>query len=374
MQKSTKDRFQQIRNIFGLHRCDGRGTLGFMQSKIVIPPKVKYEGEVPGQEELLEAHKQIQTRHDRALGQVDEMFRTQNALGKGIRSDLAGLKKHSESLDELERAAEQEQGLLASLVSRFVQRRTVLNRRSETQALLQKHASVSARLRKASAFTDTLRVESLELQEEVQGLHQEIRKAKTNASRSAQRILDLEAALQHAESDTGDADARLEAMDTLRFEIRQETQNLDLFEAMEEMCKQHLRPARKLRDTVTKLQEEMSLFVVHATGTVDSAGRRIQALGAAADAPLVIQELQESMDDLTEAMKVTEEYVAQTQELLGKVLPELTAQVKAESETRNFILESQLDDMNRERATSRAKRTLQAEAEKEIEQFLRGDT
>lgn len=344
-----------------------------MKTNLLIPLKAAYDGDTPAQSDLLEQHNAIQQRHDRALGQVNEMFRTHHTLGKAIRSDLAGLKKHSESLHELEQAAEQEQGMLAALVNRFIQRRTVLSRRSETKSLLSKHASVSTRLRKASAFTDQLRLESLELQQEVQSLHTEIGTSKGNAKIAAEHILVLEAASQKVEEDASvDEDLRAQTLDTLRFEIRQETHNLELFQALEQMCRQHLTPAQKLRDTVTKLQEEMSEFVVHATGTVDAAGRRIQALGAAADAPMVIQELQESMADLSQAMQVTENYVQQTQELLSRVLPELTAQVKAEAETRNFVFESKLEGIDRAHAKTLAQKALKAQAEKEVEQLLRG--
>ena len=153
----------------------------------LIPPKASYKGEPPSQADVLDRHNEIQRHHDSALEQVDEMFRAQKKLGKSIKSDLAGLKKHSETLDNLEQE-EGQQGILASLVSRFVQRRTVLNRRSETQALLAKHASVSTRLRKASAFTDQLRLESLELQQEVQTLHEEIRRAKANGKMAAANL------------------------------------------------------------------------------------------------------------------------------------------------------------------------------------------
>ena len=78
------------------------------------------------------------------------------------------------------------------------------------------------------------------------------------------------------------------------------------------------------------------------------------------------------MADLNEAMEITEVYVEQTQELLSRVLPELTAQVKAEAETRNFLLEGRLDDIDRERSKELAKKALQAEAEKEVEALLRG--
>ena len=341
-----------------------------MDKALKIPPRPAYRGEAPSQARLLSQHESIQDHHDRELAHVDSMFRTQRELGTTIRSDLAGLKKHNETLNSLETAEQEDAGVLAGLVRRFTRRRVVLNRRSETQALLRKHEVVSVNLRRASAFTDELRVTALEMQQEVGELHDEIDSANHNIRLCAERILGLETLIGQA-IDSQEGNERL--VDTLRFELRQEAQNLELFQATLRMCRQHLGPAKKLRDTVLKLQEEMSEFLVHATGTVDAAGRRIQALGAAADAPLVIQELQESMADLSSAMEVTEHYVEQTHHLITRVLPELSAHVRAEAETQHFMVEQRLGTIDRDQAKRMAELALRAEAENEIEQLLRGD-
>jgi hypothetical protein len=342
-----------------------------MKPAHLLPPKAAYRGDAPSQAKLLARHEAIQTHHDEALSQVRSFTNTHKKLGENIKSDLAGLKKHNQVLNAMQRAEEEDTGVLLSLVKRFTRRRTLLNRRSETHALLARHESVSVQLRRASAFTDILRLQSLQLHEEVQSLHSEIGDAKHNSRLAAERMLKIEEQLQKLDDNAEASDhTRLQSTDSLQYELRQESHTLELYQATAKMAQQHLEPAQKLRDMVTRLQEEMSDFVVHATGTIDAAGRRIQALGAAADAPMVVTELQESMDDLTDAMKVTEDYVAQTQQLITHVLPDLSAKVKAEAETQHFLLQKQLEEIDRQRARQLAESALKAEAALEVEQLL----
>ena len=174
---------------------------------------------------------------------------------------------------------------LDAIVRRFTRRRQLLERRSATEELVTRYEGVSARLRRASVFTDELRLTALELQAEVQELHADIDKAQDDARTAARRVIALEQAIEQAASLPPAERDRV--TDTLRFELRHEGQNLQLFKALGEMCGRHVEPARALRDTVQRLHEEMQSFVLAATGTVDAAGRRIQALGAAADAPVV---------------------------------------------------------------------------------------
>jgi hypothetical protein len=90
----------------------------------------------------------------------------------------------------------------------------------------------------------------------------------------------------------------------------------------------------------------------------------------AADAPVVVGELQESLAQLGSAMEVTQTYVEQTQELLHRVLPDLSSRVADEIENRNLLLTSTLEDVSREKARLQADSALRNAADAEVEEWL----
>ncbi len=331
-----------------------------------------YRGEAPSQAELHEKREAIHERHKHALAKVDELVRTQDELGKALNGELKNLKQHEKTLQELE-ARDSDDSMWAGLVRRFSARSAILGRKSVAEALLRQYEVASTRLRQATAFSDELRLTALELQDQVDQLHQSRVEAKGNERIAARRVIQTELELGGLEGEehgyTEEEAAR--RIDQLTFQLRSESLNLELFRASSELARDSLAPTRALRDTVMELHEGMSGYVMNASGAVDSAGRRIQALGMAADAPLVVAELQESLTELGTAMEVTAAYVEQTQRLLTEVLPDLSTRIRDEVENRNLLLTDELHVVSRERAKALADRALQADAEAEVDAWLR---
>lgn len=340
-----------------------------MSERHAVPPRPHYRGEVPSQGELVTRNHKLAHAHRRTLERVDELARTQARVGRELGSELSTLRDKGHALDEIERAGSQE-GLLAALMARVTGRSSVLARRSATEALVDHYEVVSIRLRRASAFSDDLRLCALELQEEVEELHQQLADGLANEKASAERILAIEVALDGLRAADMPAADRERLRDKLTFELRQETLMLELFRSTVAISRQHLDPARALRDTTMRLNEEMATFVLQATGTVNAAGRRIQALGMAADAPTVVGELQASLDELESAMSITEAYVEQTQALLTDVLPQLSARLKAQQEMEQVAVTATLESVTREHARSLAERALREAADAEVEELL----
>ncbi len=336
-----------------------------------IPPAA-YKGGPPSQAGVVERQRALAKRRKDALNTVAELADNQQDVATELRTDLVLLTDKGHALDEIERDAA-DATFITSLVRRFTRRRTMLTRKSATEELLRQYEKVSVRLRRASAFSDELRLCALELQQDVQQLSVEYTNARDNAQLAAKRILDIETALDQAKSGNSSDDDLGAVLDTLAFELRQATVNLQLFQAAAEVCRENVGPARELRDTVMSLHAELSEFVTRASGTVNQSGRRIQALGMAADAPAVVAELQESLAELQDAMEVTTEYVENTRRLVGTVLPQLTAQLEAHKEVNAIDGLYKVDDITRERAHAAAERALREAAEAEVEASLRGD-
>ena len=332
-----------------------------------------YLGEQLSHAVLQRRQRDVADRHRRAMGQVSELLDTQKQIGRELSSGLATLRRQRGELDRMEQQ-DSDPSLLASLVRPFTARRSALARRSIAEGLLRQYEQVSVRLREATAFSDELKLCALELQQEVDRLHRALGEALHNQRVAAARVLELEAALQEiAEDPSLLPEEQARRRDRFEFDARTEAVALELHKAAAELCRQHLPPARALRDTVLQLHEEMGQYVLSATHTVNAAGRRIQGLGMLADAPIVVQELQESLDELNEAMEATADYVERSSHLIAEVLPHLSARVLAEAEATEAALEIELAAIDRERARNDAEAALREAAQAEIESLLGKD-
>lgn len=342
-----------------------------MTQKLKLTPPPQYEGDRPTQASLVDRRESLRMRHRDTLHEVNRLVTSQHKISQELGEELAAMQDKGQRLDALQ-AQEQEGGMLNALVRAFNRRRMILERRSVAEELLHRYEHVSQRLRQASAFSDELRLTALRMQDEVEKLHKEHSVAQNNERRAAQRVLELEQQLQAIESGELEtaANEREQIMDRLQFEERTESLSVELFRAQSRLLKQEISPARGLRDTVMGMYEEMAQFVLAATARVNGAGRKIQALGMAADAPTVINELNESLAELDVAMEATEVYVAQAQELLTRVLPEMSRQLQDSQQSASFELTHDLNDMSRERAAALADLALREAAESEVESWL----
>jgi len=343
-----------------------------MSSRTINRPlQPRYESQHPSQARLLERQGELRQRNQRALVRVDELVRSQQDLSRSLGSELKDMQAQGAQLDALE-ARDQDIGVLASLMRSFNRRKRLLERHSVAEDLLERYQGVSQSLARASAFSDELQLCALELQEGVQQLHEEIARAARDRRRGAQLVLDLDQAIQELES-AGCGDVQEAAqLDQMQFEQRSATLRVELHQAQVELLGQELLPAKALRDTMLSLHEEMAAFVLRASSTVNSAGRRIQALGVAADAPAVVAELQQSLLELGTAMQATEQYVEQAQDLLVRVLPDLSAQLAGQGAVEDLALTSDLRQISRERARALADQALRRAAEDEVETCLDG--
>jgi len=313
---------------------------------------------------------ELQERQGAAISRVGTLLVTQRRVGAELSAGLKVLGQHRATLERMERQAS-EVSLLASFVRPFTARRSALARRSIAEGLLQQYERVSVRLREATAFSDELSLSTLELQEDVDRLHRDLAHAVRTQRVTAERVVKGEQELAVIESDPdSDPDELAARRDRATFDLRTDSVTLELLRATAQLCRHHLPAARSLRDTVLKLHEEMSHYVVSATHAVNAAGRRIQGLGMLADAPIVVAELQEGLHELDLAMRATADYIARSQVLLAEVLPSLTARLESDAEAGALLLSDGLGRTDRDRSRREAERVLREAAEAEIDQLL----
>lgn len=327
----------------------------------------EHAAKAPSHADTLAREREILAHHKDAVARVDRLAVQQRQVGDELSRELTGLLAHRETLDAIEQK-QRETGFLATLTRRFNARSELLARRSVAEKLLNRYEAVNARLAEAARFVDDLRLSSLELQQEVDRLHTELAEARDAEVQLAARISAIEAEL---DAITEDPDAA-QRIDRLIFEERTATTDLALWTARARIARQGLKPVRGLRDTVLGLHGDVARYVMAARATVQQAGVRIQALGAVADAAVVVSELQSSLDDLQHAVQATETYLRTTQDLYTRVLPELSANLEEHYATQSVSLPHGAA-VSREAARDQAEAALVEAAEAELAELL-GET
>jgi uncharacterized phage infection (PIP) family protein YhgE len=321
---------------------------------------------------LLERRRAVDTRHKAAVADVDRLLHTQQDVSRELSTGLDQLGEQSAQLDALQ--GQSSKGIFAALVRPFTARRSALARRSIAATLMEQYEQVSTRLQEASGLSDDLKLRALELQAEVDQLHADVADALHDQKLAAKHVLELEQAIEEAEADPGMSEGeRARRIDRFTFDLRTSAISLRMFQAAAREGRQHIEPARALRDTVLRLHEDMATFVLRATHTVNAAGRRITALGAVADAALVATELAASIEELSDALQAAADHADESNRYLASVLPQLTARLDQESDAQAL---AGLDDaMTLDRGASRAaaESTLRDAAQAEVDSFLSGD-
>ncbi|MFH1465735.1 MAG: hypothetical protein ABIO70_15215 [Pseudomonadota bacterium] len=343
-----------------------------MPTAFAVPPPAAYQGEQPTQAALQERRESLRAQQRDALTRADTLARSQQSLSQELSRDLSALQEQGAHLQELD-ARDRETGLLAALRRGLEGRQRTLARRSAAAGLLDKYEAVVRQLGRASAFTDEVQLSALELQSWLDALDADLLQAERNTEKATARLATLERTRREVREAEEPLSGREGLLDKLGFELRCERANEELFRAQALLLRGERDPARALRDTMLDLHQEMAAFVQTARATADTAGHRIQALGLAADAPLVVEELQASLDELGTAMQATDAYLDQTRHLLTQVLPDLRSKLEARAHADGEVLADDYAETARARRVAEAERAARAAAEAEVEGWTSGE-
>jgi hypothetical protein len=292
---------------------------------------------------------------------VEDLVREQQQVSTHLSQGLSEMQSKGAQLDQVG----SETGLVARITRLLSRRSEVLARRSISEALVGIHEKSVVDLRRASTVTDHLKRTAAELNLEAEGLHHERVQARQMLKETAQRVLKLEAELDHLQADR--AVDHAQEIDSIEFKERRVSGDVLLIRAHIELCTDELAQAQELRDTVQTMHEDMARFVLGATKAVNGAGRRIQSLGMAADAATVVIELNESMLQLDVAMQETSRYLLAADDLLTRVLPGMNAKLSAQEDKQRFSVQTDLEQISRSRARAMADQALLEAAEAEVD-------
>lgn|GEM_PF-1422378 len=327
--------------------------------------KARKKVQVPSVRDLTALRTELDSRHEHTIERVGALVREQRSLTTAIADDISALRKDGDTLQQLEKVEQEETGILNSLARRLGRRGRMLERRTVAVRLQEQYTHVHTTLRKASAFADELRLCAAELAQEVDRLHADVEESLAASVDAEARVAEIEAELAELVAANNPSDLR--HIDRLTFERSDLQTAASLHEAKARLCSQEVEPARKLRETVHALHQEMAHYVLNASSSIEGSGRRIQALGLAADAPVVISELQAGLDQLDLAMTATEAYLDQAHDMLTRVLPELSEHIRVQGDRAALDLETGLAAIRDAKSAHATDTDLRAAALAEVE-------
>lgn len=261
------------------------------------------------------------------VARVTELVRARRDVTGALAHELQALRGAGQALEALEEA-DRSKGVLAAVTRVIGRRGRGAERDSAARRLQDQHQQALIAVRRAGAFADELAACARGLQAEVDRLHDEADRARAAraAAEGDARALEAEVQALDALPDLGPHARRV---DQLQVQLRLALSAVQLQATEEALAVDALAPVRALREQVLTLHEDVAGYVHAAGRAVRAAGVRATAVALAADAPLVLADLHGALDQLGEAVAAGQACVNQVQDLLHRVLPELTAELQA---------------------------------------------
>jgi hypothetical protein len=311
-------------------------------------------------EELLAAHESysgegisvrsleesIQSERGRLDHKVDEL----NAL-RSRNGELQGAL--TEEIDKLREISEQlhaqrgEQGFFARMISKLPGFKDRLATRQSIEELLRRQYEMSAmRVKEAAEFSDRLDVAKSDLFDEIERLNDKIieyarneRDAAANVLTLDERRTEVEGALALAEPGSLDAREHQAELDKIRRALAEHSALLKLFGTAEERLARLQENTRMLARTIAQLQSDISTYVTIAGEKLDLIAGQIQAIGAAADASMVMLELKKSLEAMTESVNYTTRFVSETQAYFRENVDDMVSELELyDTETEQVLV------------------------------------
>ncbi len=313
----------------------------------ILTQKVSYSGagiSVRGLEEDIQQERSVQNRHVREL----QDLRGQNeTLQTALTEEIAKLKALADELHRERKGAKF--GLRRLLAKLPFARDRILSHRSVESLLRQQYELSAQRLKEATEFADRLSVAKAELYDELERQGARIVESAQDAKLAAARVLELNSALDDARMELASADhgavkaRELEVLvDQLERDLGEHSARLKLYETAEERIDRLRDNTRQLAKTISQLSTDMAFYITTASEKLDLIAGQIQAVGAAADASLVLLELQSSLDSLTDSINHTTRFVSETQAYFREIVDRMVENLQLYDEETERVLAKNL--------------------------------
>ncbi len=282
----------------------------------LLEKKVTYSGEGISVRKLEETISRERNLQDRRLQDLNALRTRNTELQSALSEEMNRLREISKSLAN----AREEKSFLVNLFKwlPWVKDPT-MERRSIEDLLRRQYEISSVRLKEAAEFADRLEAAKIDLFDEIDRLNEKIVSSAENEERAGEYVLELRELRTELEAkielnrDTAEERKLQMELDKTRRLLAEHTTRLKLYSTAEERLDKLKRNTRQLADTIAHLQSDITRYVTAASEKMDLISGQIQAIGAAADASVVMLELKQSLDAMTESINETTRFVAETQ-------------------------------------------------------------
>lgn len=218
--------------------------------------------------------------------------------------------------------------------------------RSVEAMLRAQYAHSLRRVREAADFLDRLEIGEIELHDEIERLNGDILDATADAELAQGRLAELEALAQQLDGQlaalpSASREARLtEARrDRARRQIAEHRGRATLSESAGARLVALKRTTSELADTLGQLRQDISRYVQAAGARLDAVAGQINAIGAAADAGAVVQDLVRALDGMNAALHEATAFVIETQQYFRAHVDGLVADLDAKAHADHALLE-----------------------------------
>ena len=341
-----------------------------------------YAGELITTRRLEESLSRERSRHARGVDDLQALRAHNEQLQAALSQELARLRAISDNLATLAGTRglwarlRQVFGWVPGVASGTQQRRSV-------EALLRAQYEQSVeRLTEAAHFADRLEIAEADLFDEIDRLNRTIVESAQNEEQAKAYIdaletltVDLEAEIELAEPSSARQRTLQADLDRANRLVTQHTGLHTLYSTAEERVARLRENARQLAHTVASLRSDIAVYVAAAGDKLDTVGGQIQAVGAAADAAVVMLELRASLDGLTDSLNQASRFVAETQSYFHDNVDDMLTNLTIYDEETEALLEANKDiddllageDLAEAIAAAAARQGLVSDAETESE-------
>lgn len=286
----------------------------------ILDAPVVYKGEgisVRLLEESIAAEREYQNAN---IEELDKLRDRNELIQQALREEVKKLRKMSQELSKLD--GEQSfwdklNNILGKLPLFKGQAET---RRSVEELLRAQYEISAARLKEAAEFADRLQAAESDLFDELERLNRKIVESSQNEDVAAETVLslqnlkeDLTAQIEAAEYGSTEARKLEGDLDRCRRSLAQHSTFLKLYSTAEDRLVRLQQNTRQLADTIARLRADITVYVTAASEKLDLIAGQVQAIGAAADASVVMLELKASLDAMTESINEATRFVSETQ-------------------------------------------------------------
>ena len=315
----------------------------------ILDRQVNYLGAKMSVRELETAIHAERSLQDDQVSELDSLRSRNTELQSSLSEELDKMRELS---DHLQRER-QRSGLVSGVREMFSNlpwfQGRMVTRNSIEEMLRAQYELSAVRVREAAEFADRLEVAQVNLFDEIERLNQRIVEAAKNEEIATAYINKVEALKsrlevekQTAPPDSSQAHQIQADIDKAVRVLAKHAGLLKLYSTAETRLERLIDNTRQLAETISYLRNDITLYVTAASEKLDVIAGQIQAIGAAADASVVMLEMKHSLESLTEAVNETSRFVTETQTYFRENVDQMVQELELYDEETVLAFEQNL--------------------------------